>query len=100
MVCCKLFLRVVTLVVNVILNLLRWERLIVLRFQWYPQCLIRTVRIVERPLYNFLAIVTTSSRIVEEIFELSLGQFVFCGIQSGSHAVSTVFRAVRSYKIN
>ena len=85
---------------NVIFNLVRWERLIVLRFQWYPQCLIRTVGIVVRPFYNILAVVTTDPRIVEEGFELILGQLVFCGIQSGSHAVSTVFRAVRSYKIN
>ena len=69
----KLFLHLRTLVVNVIFHLGRWKRLIILRFQWNPQCLIRAVRIVVRPLQYFFVVVTTNSRITEEGFELILG---------------------------
>ena len=78
-----------TLAVNVVFHFGRSERPIFLRFQWHPQCLFRTVRIVVRPCQNVLGAVRTISRIVEERFEL--GQFAFCDVQRGRqhrHSVS------------
>ena len=88
--CCRQLLQHPhTLAVNVVFHFGRSERPIFLRFQWHPQCLFRTVRIVVRPCQNVLGAVRSIPRIVEERFEL--GQFAFCDVQRGRlhrHSVS------------